>query len=86
MLNQDGWLASAALDNARYFSGSLLVAQATMDESVHLENTMTLLDELLDRGKYPETLIFPDRRDLFSDPKARAVMFQRLTDFFLKNL
>ncbi len=85
-LNQDGWLASAALDNARYFSGSLLVAQATMDESVHLENTMTLLDELLDRGKYPETLIFPDRRDLFSDPKARAVMFQRLTDFFLKNL
>jgi hypothetical protein len=45
-----------------------------------------LLDELLDHGKYADILLFPGRRDLFEDRWARLILFQRLTDFFLKNL
>ena len=45
-----------------------------------------LLDELLDRGKYADILLFPDRRNLFEDHGARLILFQRLTDFFIRNL
>jgi len=84
--NQDGWLSSSPLDNAKNLNAPLLLAQATLDESVHQENSWMLLDELLDRGKYADILLFPDRRDLFEDHGARLILFQRLTDFFIRNL
>jgi len=84
--NQDGWLASSPIENAQYLRSPLMVAQATLDERVHLENTLLLLDRLLDKGKYADTLLFPDRRDMFQDRGARLILFQKMTDFFLKNL
>jgi dipeptidyl aminopeptidase/acylaminoacyl peptidase len=63
-----------------------LLAQATLDEKVHMENSLMLLDELLDKGKYADILLFPDRRDLFEDRGVRMALFQRLTEFFVKNL
>jgi dipeptidyl-peptidase-4 len=84
--NQDGWLSSSPVDNARNLSAPLLLAQATLDETVHQENSLMLLDELLDRGKYADILLFSDRRNLFEDHGARLILFQRLTDFFVKNL
>lgn len=84
--NQDGWLASSPVENAKFLSGKLLLAQATLDETVHQENSLMVLDELLDKGKYADILLFPDRRNLFEDRGARLILFQRLTDFFIKNL
>jgi dipeptidyl-peptidase-4 len=84
--NQDGWLSSSPLDNAKKLSAPLLLAQATLDEKVHMENSLMLLDELLDKGKYADILLFPDRRDLFEDRGVRMALFQRLTEFFVKNL
>jgi dipeptidyl-peptidase-4 len=85
-LNQDGWLSSSPLDNAAKFSGPLLLAQATLDERVHPENAMALLDALLDESKYADILLFPDRKDLFEDRGARLTLFRKLTDFFAANL
>ena len=41
--NQDGWLSSSPLENAKNLSAPLLFAQATLDERVHLENSLMLL-------------------------------------------
>jgi dipeptidyl-peptidase-4 len=84
--NQDGWLSSTPLENTRNLNAPLLLAQATEDEKVHQENSLSLLDELLEKGKYADILLFPDRRSLFEDKGARSVFFGRLTDFFVKNL
>lgn len=84
--NQDGWLASSPLDNAKNLTSPLLIAQATLDETNHFENSLSLLDELLDKEKYADILLFPDRHSLFEDRGSRTVLFQHMTDFFLKNL
>ena len=84
--NQDGWLSSSPLENAKFLSGSLLLAQSTLDEKTHLENSLMLLDELLDNGKYADILMFTDRRDLFEDHATRLILFQKLTNFFVANL
>jgi dipeptidyl-peptidase-4 len=84
--NQDGWLSSSPVENAKNLSSPLLLAQATLDESVHQENAWMLLDELLDRGKYADILVFPDRQNVFEDLGARKILFKRLTDFFVANL
>ncbi|MGA9671655.1 MAG: S9 family peptidase, partial [Terracidiphilus sp.] len=84
--NQDGWLSSSPVENAKNLSVPLLLAQATLDETVHQEHSLMLLDELLDKGKYADILLFPDRQSLFEDRGARLILFQRLTNFFVKNL
>jgi dipeptidyl-peptidase-4 len=84
----DGWDASSALENQSptFFKGSLMVAQGTGDEFVHLENALTLQDRLLDAGKSADFLVFPDRGHLIEDPPSRLVLFSRMTEFFIRNL
>ncbi len=82
----DGWQASTALDNARFFQGKLMLAQGTEDEFVHIENMLTLQDHLLDNGKSADVLLLPDRGHSIDDSAARLVLFTSMTDFFIKNL
>ena len=57
---------------------SLQVAEGSEDEFVHIENTLTLEDQLLDAGKYSDVLLLADRGHTLIDPQARLVLFQRL--------
>jgi dipeptidyl-peptidase-4 len=84
--NQDGWISSSPVENAGNLNAPLLLAQATLDEQVHLENSLMLQDELLDKGKYADILLFADRKNLVEDRGTRAILFGKLTDFFVKNL
>ena len=63
-----------------------MLAQATMDETVHTENSLLFIDELLDHGKYADILLFADRKNLFEDRGTRSVLFDRLTNLFAANL
>jgi dipeptidyl-peptidase-4 len=84
----EGWAKSTAFGdgNARTFKGSLLIAQGTADEFVHVENTYMLQGRMLDAGKSADLLIFPGRGHLIEDLPARRVLFSKMTEFFLKNL
>jgi dipeptidyl-peptidase-4 len=86
VLYADGWDASTALENTRYFKGTLMIAQGTDDEFVHVENTLTLQDKLLDFGKSADIFLLPDRGHQLDDPLSKLAIFARMTDFFLKNL
>jgi dipeptidyl-peptidase-4 len=86
VVHADGWDASSALDNARYLKGSLMVAQGTLDESVHVENLLTLQDRLLDSGRSAQVLLLADRGHFVDDAPSRLVLFSALTEFFIKNL
>lgn len=85
-LHADGWDASTALENALYFKGSLMLAQGTDDEVVHVENTLTLQDKLVDFGKSADIFLLPDRGHVLDDPLTRLAVYRRMTDFFIKSL
>jgi len=88
VVHADGWATSVALanDSPRFFKGSLMVAQGTQDEVVHMENVLTLQDHLLDEGKSADILLLSDRGHRIDDPPTRRLLFTRMTEFFLKNL
>ena len=77
---------SSPVKNATDLQGKLLLAAGTGDDNVHFANTLEVLDELISAGKYAESAIFPGRGHGISDPKARTVLFQRVTKFFEENL
>ncbi len=84
--NEKGYRASSPIDKAEGLKGKLLIAHGTGDDNVHFANTLSLINELIDLGKYVEVMPFPGRGHGVSDPAARKVLMNRVTQFFLDNL
>jgi dipeptidyl-peptidase 4 len=83
---EKGYQESSPVESAGKLKGKLLIAHGTGDDNVHYSNTLALLNELIEHGKYPEVLAFPGRGHGVSDPPARRVLMQHVTQFFLDNL
>jgi dipeptidyl-peptidase-4 len=77
---------SSPITHVDGFKGKLLIAQGTGDDNVHYSNTLSLINELISREKYIEVIAAPGRGHGVSDPPARKVVFNRVTQFFLDNL
>jgi dipeptidyl-peptidase-4 len=84
--NEKGYRASSPIDRVEGLKGKLLIAHGTGDDNVHFANTLSLINELIDLGKYVEVMPFPGRGHGVSDPPARKVLMNRVTQFFLDNL
>jgi dipeptidyl-peptidase-4 len=84
--NEESYDESSPVKNAANLKGKLLIAHGTGDDNVHFANTLTVLNELIDAGKYVEVMPFPGRGHGVSDAAARRVLMKHATQFFLDNL
>jgi len=84
--NEESYQESSPVKNANNLKGKLLIAHGTGDDNVHFANTLSVIDKLIEAGKYVEVMAFPGRGHSVSDPPARRVLMQRVTQFFLDNL
>jgi dipeptidyl-peptidase-4 len=66
--------------------GKLLIAHGTGDDNVHFANTLALINELIEMGKYVEVMPFPGRGHGVSDLPARRLLMRRVAQFFQDNL
>jgi dipeptidyl-peptidase-4 len=85
--NSEGYKqASPGYDSAK-LKGQLMLAHGTGDDNVHFANTAEVLNQMIDNSRYPAALmIFPGRGHPIGDAAARIQLFERMTEFFLKNL
>jgi dipeptidyl-peptidase-4 len=84
--NEKGYQESSPVKYAGQLKGKLLIAHGTGDDNVHYANTLAVINDLIEAGKYVEVLAFPGRGHGASDPPARRVLMGRVTQFFLDNL
>jgi dipeptidyl-peptidase-4 len=85
-LHEESYQESSPIKNAEKLRGRLLIAHGSGDDNVHYSNTLALIDNLIEAGKYVEVITFPGRGHGVSDPKAERVLWNRVTRFFLDNL
>ncbi len=57
--NKEGYIQSDAMTHASKLQGKLLLIHSTMDDNVHVQNTMQLLTALTNAGKDADLRIFP---------------------------
>jgi dipeptidyl-peptidase-4 len=57
--NQEGYKQSAVTTHAPKVKGRLLIAHSGMDENVHMQNTMQLVQALTDAGIDADLRIYP---------------------------
>jgi dipeptidyl-peptidase-4 len=84
--NEESYQESSPVKNAANLKGKLLIAHGAGDDNVHFANTLAVINELIEAGKYVEVIPVPGRGHGVSDPPARRVLMRRVTQFFLDNL
>ena len=84
--HEEDYVNSAPVKYASGLKGKLLIAHGTGDDNVHYANTLSLINELIKNGLYVEVIAAPGRGHGVSDPAARRIVWNRVTQFFLDNL
>lgn len=57
--NEEGYIQSSPITHAAKLQGKMFIAHSSMDENVHLQNTMQLVKALTDNGKDADLRIYP---------------------------
>jgi dipeptidyl-peptidase-4 len=60
--NPDGYRQASVLSHATTYRGGLRLTHGSMDDNVHMQNTLRFLDAILDLGKTAELMIYPGER------------------------
>ncbi len=84
--NPDGYAKSSVISVADQLHGKLLLIHGTMDDNVHISNSMQFVHALQRAGKQFELMVYPDSRHHVRDPEQQQHLYQLMTDFFKKTL
>lgn len=84
--NPEGYDETSVLKAAADLHGRLLLLHGTMDDNVHMQNSVQLIYELQKAGKEFELMVYPRSRHGVREPELVWHLQRRMTDFILKNL
>jgi len=84
--NADGYERTAPRLAAKDLSGRLLLLHGTMDDNVHLQNTLQFAYELQRAGKPFELMLYPKSQHGVTDPLLVKHMRQEMLDFIMRTL
>ena len=68
--NPDGYREGSAMTHAHKYHGMLRLVHGTMDDNVHMQNTMQLVDTLQSLNRDFELMLYPGGRHGWGGPKA----------------
>jgi dipeptidyl-peptidase-4 len=85
--NPDGYKTSNVLNYVDRYKGHLQVVHGTMDDNVHMQNSLQLIGALQDKKKDFEFMLYPNGRHGWRNLPARNDHFENLkTNFIYKYL
>ena len=84
--NPDGYRRSSPRFSAADLHGALLLLHGTMDDNVHLQNTLQFVYELQKAGKQFELMLYPRSRHGIGDPELNTHLRHAMLDFILEHL
>jgi len=74
--NMAGYKSSAVTTYVNNYKGNLYIVHGTMDDNVHMQNTIQLVGALQDAGKDFEMMLYPGGRHGWSNLKERWMHFE----------
>lgn len=84
--NADGYRTSSVVEAAGNLQGHLLLIHGSMDDNVHLTNTLQLVYELQKAGKDFDLMIYPRNRHGVTDPLQNRHLRELMTRTILEKL
>ncbi|PSK89029.1 S9 family peptidase [Taibaiella chishuiensis] len=84
--NKDGYDQNAPESMASKLKGRFLIIHGTADDNVHFQNAAMLTEELIQANKQFESTYYPNKNHGIYGGNTRLQLFNRMTEFILKNL
>lgn len=82
--NPDGYKFGSAMTHANKYKGLLRLTHGTMDDNVHMQNTIQLVDKLTNLDKHFELMLYPNERHGVGFPKWKHAQREAI-DFWYRN-
>lgn len=84
--NEIGYNNGSPIKLAGNLNGNLLLVHASADDNVHFQNSMEYADALIKANKQFDMFVFPDLNHSILGASNRAYLYEKVIDFFKKNM
>jgi dipeptidyl-peptidase 4 len=84
--NKDGYEQSDVTRSAANLHGVLLLAHGTSDDNVHFQNSIQMINALINAGKQFRLMIYPNKTHSISGKDARVQLFTMIEEHFEREL
>jgi len=85
--NPSGYDDNSPINFVELLQGDYLLIHGTGDDNVHVQNTMQMINALVEANKQFELFIYPDRaHGISKGNNTRLNLYQKMTNFIEKNL
>jgi dipeptidyl-peptidase-4 len=84
--NPSGYDDNSPINHVKDLKGKFLLVHGTADDNVHVQNSMDLISALVKNNKQFEMQFYPNKNHNIVGGYTRLHLYQRMTDFILKNL
>jgi dipeptidyl-peptidase-4 len=85
--NPDGYDQNSPLFFANQLKGKYLLIHGTGDDNVHVQNTMQMINALIDADKQFDSEVYPDsNHGIYQRRNSRLQLYKRMTKFIEENL
>ncbi len=84
--NPSGYDDNSPINHVKKMKGKYLLVHGTGDDNVHLQNSMDLINALVNANKQFEMQFYPNKNHSIYGGNTRFHLYTRMTEFILKNL
>ena len=84
--NASGYDDNSPVNHADKLEGALLLVHGSADDNVHVQNTMRMIEALVQANKPFEWAIYPDKNHGIYGGNTRLHLYNKMTRFVLENL
>ncbi|MFP5437211.1 MAG: S9 family peptidase [Bacteroidia bacterium] len=84
--NASGYDTNSPINFAKNLKGKFLLVHGTADDNVHVQNSMLMIEALVQANKQFDWAIYPDKNHGIYGGKTRLQLYTKMTDFIKANL
>lgn len=84
--NPTGYDENSPINHVDKLKGKYLLIHGSADDNVHVQNTMQMIEALVQANKQFESAIYPDKNHGIYGGKTRIQLYNKMTNFILNNL
>ena len=84
--NPEGYDNNSPINYVDRLQGKYLLIHGSGDDNVHLQNSMRLINALIEKGKQFEWMIYPDKKHGIQGVNTQNHLYTKMTNFITDNL
>ncbi|MGL2993183.1 S9 family peptidase [Flavobacterium sp. TSSA_36] len=84
--NPSGYDDNSPINHVQKLQGKFLLIHGSADDNVHVQNSMQMMEALIQANKQFDSQIYPDKNHGIFGGYTRIQLFNKMTNFILENL